>query len=143
MTTRRVLVLTEPGRRGGATVHEAGRLACADAADVTIVGVAPQASGPRCGTSIRDYNTAIIATVAQDLARARANLAAAGVSASIRLLVEGRPPSLEQFAVAGGFDLLLLPSRSRLRGRARHPAEQALRASTRADVRVLVARQAR
>jgi hypothetical protein len=143
MRAKRMLVLTEPGRSGDAALREAGELAGAGATGVTLVGVAPQASGPRCGVSIGDYNVAVIASVAEDLARARARLEGAGVAASSRLLVEGRAPSLEQFAADGDFDLLLLPSRRSVLGRTRHPAAEKLRASTRADVRLVGAREGR
>ena len=91
-------------------------------------------------TSIGDYNAAVLATVAQDLARARAILEGAGVPASSRLLVEGRAPSLEQFSADGEFDILLLPTRRSVLGRTRHPAAEKLRASTRADVRLVESR---
>ncbi len=133
----RVLVLIEPGRTGEAALPQAVELAGGDSTAVTIVGVAPQASGPRCGTSIGDYNAAVIATVADDLARARAVLERAGVPVASRLLIEARAPSLEQFAVDGGFDLLLLPARHSVLARPRHPAAAKLRASTGADVQVV------
>ncbi len=138
MATRtRTLVLIEPGRAGDAAVAEARILARRTATELTVVGLAPQASGPRCGTSTLDYNTAIVAAVADDLARVRERLASDGVVTACHLLLEGRDPALEHFAATREFDLILLPSRRRRFGPARHPAAPRLAAGIRAEVRIV------
>ncbi len=130
-------MLIEPGRAGDVAVAEARILARRTATELTVVGIAPQASGPRCGTSTLDYNSAIVAAVSDDLARVHERLAADGVATACHLLVEGRDPSLEQFAATGEFDLILLPSRRRRFGPARHPAAPRLAAGIRAQVRIV------
>ncbi|MFZ0090187.1 MAG: hypothetical protein WAL63_11810 [Solirubrobacteraceae bacterium] len=137
---RRTLVVIEPGRGGDAAVDEARAGDAPIASELTLVGVAPQASGPRCGTSILDYNAAIVDAVADDITRARDRLIFAGVRPSCRLLIEGRGPTLEEFVASEQFDLILLPSRGRRAGRGRHAAAQRLRTDTSAEVRLVVAR---
>lgn len=114
----RTLVLIEPGRAGDAAVHQALTLARRTAMELTIVGIAPQAPGPRCGTSTLDYNAAIVAAVREDLARVRETLGGDGALPVCRLIVQGRDPALEQFAATGDFDLVLLPARGRRFGSA-------------------------
>ena len=140
MRPRRTLVLIEPGRAGDVAVDKAAVHAGAVASDLTLVGVAPQALGPRCGVSNLDHNAAIVDAVAHDLARARDRLASRGVSAACRLLVEGRDASLDEFAAAGQFDLILLPSRGTRLGRARHPAAAGLTRGTPAEILVTARR---
>jgi hypothetical protein len=73
-----------------------------------------------------------------DLEQARKRLGEIGTEASYRLLIEGKEPSLTQFAADGGFDLVLLPARRRLLRAARHPAAPRLRlAGAGAEVRVV------
>lgn len=139
MRALRTLVVVEPGRAGDAAVDEArahaGRMGC----EVTLVGVAPQVTSVRCGPSGGEYNEAVVDAVARDLARACDRLVTAGVGVTCRVLVDGRDPPLEQFAAAGGFGLILLPSRRPRWRPARHPWAQRLSSVTEAEVR-LVAR---
>jgi nucleotide-binding universal stress UspA family protein len=143
MTAHNVLVLVEPGRAGAAAVTAARELTAAGALEVTIVGVAPQASGPRCGPSNQDYNHAVIDTVEQEIAQAAAQLGDAGARARSRVIVEGLGPSLEHIVQAGNFDLILLPSRHQFLRRASHPAAAQVSARTRAEVRIVTPRLAR
>jgi hypothetical protein len=141
MNAHHVLVLIEPGRAGTAAVAAARELAAAGAVELTIVGVAPQASGPRCGTSIHGYNRAVIDAVAQDLAEAAAGLRETGACVVSRMIVEGVDPPLAHLAAAGNFDAVLLPSRRSLRPRATHPAAAQVAASTPANVRIVTPRR--
>jgi len=143
MGTRRTLVVIEPGRAGDVAVSEARAHAGLLESHLTLVGVAPQAAGPRCGTSILEYNAAIIDAVTHELARARDRLVSDGICVACRLLIEGRDPSLEEFAAGGEFDLILLPSRRPRLGRARHPAAERLTTGTPAEVRLVAARPGR
>jgi hypothetical protein len=79
----------------------------------------------------------VIESAARDLARARDCLAAAGRDATCRLLVDGRDPRLEQFAAAGAFDLILLPSRGPGWAAGRHPSARRLTRATQAEVRLV------
>jgi hypothetical protein len=72
-------------------------------------------------------------------AGARGRLATAGLDVTCRFLVDGRDPPLEEFAAAGAFGLILLPSRRPRWRSARHPSARRLTCLTRAEVR-LVAR---
>jgi hypothetical protein len=138
MNRTRVLALWEPGRRGGAAVAYAVELAKAENLAVTVVSVVVQASGPRCGTSIRDYNLAVKDVVATELGRLRSRLGQIGATTAYKLLVEDRDLSLPDFTNAGGFDLVLLPSRRRrLGGALRHPTADLLRMATRAELRII------
>lgn len=134
---KRVLVLVEPGRGGGAVISYAGALADAEGTTLTVVGIAPHAPRPRCGTSLCDYNLAVAEAVATDLGRARERLSRSGSVVSSELLVEGRGRSLAQFTAAGDFDLVLLPARRRWFGAASHPAARDLRTATDAEIRVV------
>ncbi|MGA9859254.1 MAG: hypothetical protein WBQ18_15420 [Solirubrobacteraceae bacterium] len=129
----RVLALLEPSRAGRAVIEAAAELT---ADDVTFVAVAPQATGPRCGVSIGDYNAAVVESVISDLEHAVAELTAGGGHACAQLIVEGHDPPLERFAASGNFDLILLPARHSLRA-GHHPAAGRLRAVSTAEVRVL------
>jgi hypothetical protein len=51
--------------------------------------------------------------------------------------VDGRDPPLEEFAAAGGFSLILLPSRRPRWRSARHPSERRLTSHTLAEVRLI------
>ena len=138
MDGKRVLVVFEPARSGMATLSLARALGEREGATLTVVGVAPQGmSGPRCGNSARDYNLAVQDSVAGDLAHARAWLGEFGVRASYELLIDRTPPSLDEFAAAGRFDLVLLPARRRPMRAPGHPAEARLRRVTSAEVRVI------
>jgi hypothetical protein len=135
---RRVLVLFESGRGGGAALDLGRELALAQPTELTVVCVAPQAtSGARCGNSALDYNNVLAETTAKDLDRACERLAGFGVAASYELLLEGVDPPLERFTADGAFELVLLPARRRpLRG-AGHPAAARLARVARAEVRVI------
>ena len=133
----RVLVLCEHSRVGTAVIDLARRLAeLADAA-VTVVAVAPQApSGPRCGNSATEYNDAVAGSVVRDLEQARERLGRLAERASFRLLIEGAEPSLTQFAVDGGFDLVLLPAHWWPLRAAYHPEAKGLEVSG-AEIRIV------
>jgi CheY-like chemotaxis protein len=139
MDGERVLVVFEPVRSGAATLELARDLVERQGATLTVVSVAPQGmSCARCGNSARDYNLAVRDSVAGDLAHARARLEEFGVPASYALLLDGVAPSLDEFATAGRFDLVLLPARRRPIGG--HPAAERLRRTTGADVQVIAPR---
>ena len=134
----RVLVLCEHGRAGAAAIDLARELAATERVAVTVVGVAPQApSGPRCGNSAIEFNDAVADSVVRDLEHARAQLGRAAGRASFQLLVEGVPPSLAQFAAAGGFDLVLLPARRRPLRAAYHPQAKRLGQVPGAEIRIV------
>ena len=134
----RVLVLCEHGRAGAAAIRLARELVEDEHVAVTIVGVAPQApSGPRCGNSAIEFNEAVADSVVQDLEQARAQLGRAADHASFRLLVDGVPPSLEEFAVDGRFDLVLLPARRRPLRVSHHPQAKRLGQVPGAEIRIV------
>ena len=134
----RVLVLCEHGRAGAAAIDFARELARHDHVTVTVVGVAPQApSGSRCGNSATEFNDAVADSVVQDLEQAREQLGPAADRASFRLLVEGAPPSLAQFAAEGRFDLVLLPAHRRPLRAAYHPQAKRLGQLPGADIRIV------
>lgn len=137
----RVLVLSESGRGGEAALKRARVLAEYDRAELTVVGVAPQARSGQCTGPAAGYNDAVADAVVMELEHARERLDEFGVDASYRLLIEGTPPSLEQFAADGGFDLVLLPARRRPFRAARHPAAKQLSGACAAEVRVVDARR--
>lgn len=139
MPAERVLVLFESGRGGGSALAVGRELALEHAARLTVVCVAPQAaSGARCGNSALDFNRAIADDAARDLDLACERLASAGVGATYKLLVEGKDPTLPEFASEREFDLVLLPARRRLLGGHRHP--EAARVSRACGVAVRVVR---
>lgn len=111
--TRRVLVRIEPGRAGAGALDRARALARSEPTELTLVAIAPQATGPRCGTSIRDYNRAVIEAAREDLARARASLSASAARVCCQVLVEGLDPPLEELVARGAFDHVVLPARAR------------------------------
>jgi nucleotide-binding universal stress UspA family protein len=138
MDGKRVLVLFEPGRGGAAVLELARELVERQGATLTVVSVAPQGvSGARCGNSALDYNLVVQDSVAEDLDDARAWLGEFGARASFELLIERASPSLEEFAAAGGFDLVLLPARRRPLRAPGHPAAERLRVATGAELQVI------
>jgi nucleotide-binding universal stress UspA family protein len=141
MDGKRVLVVFEPGRGGAAVLGLARELAEREGATLTVVSVAPQGvSGARCGNSALDYNLALQDSVVEDLDHARARLAEFGVRASYELLLERAWPSLDEFAAAGRFDLVLLPARRRPLRAPGHPAAERLRLATGAEIQVVTPR---
>jgi hypothetical protein len=66
----RIAVLFEPGRRGVAALARASELAAAPGVELTVVALAPQASGPRCGASNDAYNCAASDEAAAELRQA-------------------------------------------------------------------------
>lgn len=141
MDGKRVLVLFEPGRGGAAVLELARELVERQGATLMVVSVAPQGvSGARCGNSALDYNLVVQDSVAEDLDHARAWLGEFGACASFELLIERASPSLEEFAAAGDFDLVLLPARRRLLRAPGHPAAGRLRIATGAEVQVIAGR---
>jgi nucleotide-binding universal stress UspA family protein len=141
MDGKRVLVVFEPGRGGAAALGLARELADREGATLTVVSVAPQGvSGARCGNSALDYNLALQDSVVEDLDHARARLAEFGVRASYELLIECAWPSLDEFAAAGRFDLVLLPARRRPLRAPGHPGAERLRLATGAEIQVVTPR---
>jgi hypothetical protein len=141
MDGKRVLVVFEPVRSGGAVLELARELVERHSATLTVVSVAPQdMSAARCGHSALDYNLAIQDSVVGDLDHARAWLEEFGVSASYELLIDGVSPSLDELAAAGRFDLVLLPARRRLMRAPGHPAAERLRRTTGAEIQVIAPR---
>jgi nucleotide-binding universal stress UspA family protein len=141
MNGKRVLVVFEPARSGAAALELARELVERQGATLTVVSVAPQGmSGARCGNSPIDYNLAIQDSVVGDLDRARARLEEFGARASYELLIDGDSPSLDEFAAAGGFDLVLLPARRRPMRAPGHPAAKRLRHATSAEIQIITPR---
>ena len=137
---RRVVVLYEPGRTGSAALDLARRLVGAAGLGLTVVSVAPQDTRICCGTgSAMDYNRAVCDTAEAELLQARKKLGATGERATFKLLVQDKDPPLAAWVAAGDFDVVLLPARRRPLRRSKHPAAEALRRSTRAEVRVIEA----
>ena len=75
MAPGQVLALVEPGRHGGAAVTQARLIALGEPAQLTVVALARQATGPRCGTSILDYNRTVAEAASEDIGRVREGLA--------------------------------------------------------------------
>jgi nucleotide-binding universal stress UspA family protein len=141
MDGKRVLVVYEPGRGGVAVLQLARELVERQRATLTVIGVVPQGvSGARCGNSALDYNLAVQDSVAKDLEHARARLGEFGAHASYELLIERTSPSLDEFAAAGGFDLVLLPARRRPLRAPGHPAAERLRLATGAEIKIIAPR---
>ncbi|MGN6169865.1 MAG: hypothetical protein ACTHQQ_17105 [Solirubrobacteraceae bacterium] len=135
---RRVLVLHEAGPAGTAALDLARELDLQEGADLTVVAVVPTAaSGSRCGGSALEFNAIVKETVANELDRARERLGHAAGRTKYALLVEGEDPALEQWIVAGSFDLILLPARRRLLRAPGHPSAGRLRDATDAEVRIV------
>jgi hypothetical protein len=138
MDGKRVLVVFEPGRSGAAALELARELVARQGAALTVVSVAPQGmSGARCGNSALDYNLAIQDSVGADLDHARACLGEFGARASYELLLDGVWPSLDEFAAAGRFGLVLLPARRRPMRAPGHPGAERLRRATGAEIQVI------
>lgn len=135
----KVLVVYEPGRAGAAAIDLGRELAELEEATLTVVGVAPQApSGSRCGNSAVEYNEMVVESVARDLDRAGTRLGpAVAARTRFQLLIEGAEPSLQQFARAGGFELVLLPARRRPMRARSHPEAARLRLIAGAEIRVV------
>jgi hypothetical protein len=141
MDGNRVLVVFEPGRGGAAVLGLARELSERQGATLTVVSVAPQGvSGARCGSSALDYNLALQDSVVEDLDHARAWLEEFGARASYELLIEHAWPSLDEFAAAGRFDVVLLPARRRPLRAPGHPAAERLRLATGAEIQVVAPR---
>ena len=141
MTGKRVLVVFEPARSGAAALELGRELVQHHGAALTVVSVAPQGvSGARCGNSALDYNLALQDSVAGDLDDARRWLGEFGARASYELLIDGVWPSLDEFAAAGRFDLVLLPARRRPMRAPSHPAAERLRRATGAEIQVVARR---
>jgi hypothetical protein len=133
----RVLALYERGRGGAGVLREAAKLVEANAAELTVVTLAPQdRAPPACGVYADAYNAGVREDAAAELTEAARLLGPSGERGRYEQLVDGRDPPLEARAAAGGFDLVLLPGRSSLPA-ARHPARRALRRACDAEVRVI------
>jgi hypothetical protein len=131
-------VLNEPGPATAAVLDVARQLVEQADAALTVVSVVPQApSGPRCGGSALEYNSAVCQTVAEELERARAALGEAAAHATFKMLIEGVDPPLEVWSAAAGFDLILLPARRRPLRSLKHPHAARLSRQTGAEVRII------
>jgi nucleotide-binding universal stress UspA family protein len=141
MNGKRVLMVFEPARSGAAALELARELVERQGATLTVVSVAPQGtSGARCGNSALDFNLAIQDLVTEDLDYARAYLEEFGAHASYEVLIDGVSPSLDEFAAAGRFDLVLLPARRRPMRAPGHPAAKPLRRATSAEIQIIMPR---
>lgn len=138
--SKRIVVVSEPGRNGAAALARAAALAASSASEVTVVATAPQTttSCRNCGGVSPDaYNRAIREDVAQDLRHATAQLNLDARAVIVKLLIEGTDPPLANWIAQERFDLVLLPARrSGLRLRS-HPAAHLLQSLTAADVQVV------
>jgi nucleotide-binding universal stress UspA family protein len=135
-----ILVLFEPGPAGVAAVELARDLALHGNATVTVVGIAPRAPKLHCVGSARAYDDAVRDAVARELEQAEELLWPIGSRGECRLLTEGSDPPLQEFVARERFDLVLLPAHRRPLRSAKHPAADALRRSTAAEVRIVDAR---
>src|SRR5579859_4906688 len=129
MPPLRVLALVAPGRHGDDAIRHAQALATSRPVQLTIAALAQTVSGPRCGTSILDFNAAVAQAAGEDLRRARALL---GPDARYVLISDREDGALGEFVAAEGIELVLLPGR-----RGRHPQARRLRHSCAAEVRVV------
>jgi hypothetical protein len=144
MDGKRVLVVFESGRGGAAVLELARELVERQGATLTVVSVAPQGvSGARCGNSALEYNLAVRDSVAEDLDCARAGLGEFGTRASYESLIGRASPSLDAFAAAGRYDLVLLPARRRPLRAPGHPAAERLGRATGAVIQVIAPRRRR
>jgi hypothetical protein len=135
----RVAVVLEPGRSGATALAHATALAATPACELTVVAIAPKATGCRCcgGPSPYAYDCAVRDDVAQELHKATARLGPVGQDIKVKLLVEGSDPPLETWIAQGRFDLVLLPARWRVLRSRSHPAARLLRRFTDANIRVV------
>jgi hypothetical protein len=141
MTGKRVLVVFERARSGAAALELGRELVQRQGATLTVVSVAPQGmSGARCGNSPLDFNLSIQDVVIEDLDYARASLEEFDAHASYEVLIDGVSPSLDEFAAAGCFDLVLLPARRRPMRAPGHPAAKPLRRATSAEIQIVTSR---
>jgi hypothetical protein len=141
LARRRVLALSEPGRRGSAAVDVARDFVAADPGVLTVLSVAPQDTAARCGrccgSNPTAFNRAVAEATAEELHEARSRLGQIAESVTFTMLVEGVDPPLADWVAAQKFELVLLPARRRLLGGAGHPEAERLRAKTSAEVRVV------
>ncbi len=134
----RIAVVLEPGRSGAAALGQAAALAAMPDSELTVVAIAPQATGPRCcGPSPDAFNCAVRDEVANDLEKAAELIGSTSEAANFRLLVEGSDPPLETWVAQGGFDVVLLPARRRVLRPWGHPAERPLRRCADVDVHIV------
>jgi hypothetical protein len=134
----RVVVLYEHGRSGSAALDVACRLVAGDGLALTVVTVAPQDTRICCGAgSALDYNRAVCEAAEAELQEACELLGPVGDRALFKLLVEDKDRPLADWIASGDYDVVLLPARRRPLRRAKHPAADQLRRSTRAEVRVV------
>jgi hypothetical protein len=133
--------LCEPGRRGAAALDVAPEFVEREAAAPTVLTIAPQMraagrSGCR-GADARAHSQAVADATAEELQKARGRLGSMADHASFEMLIEGSDSPLAEWIAARHFDVVLLPARRRLFGRAKHPEAARLQASTSAEVRVV------
>jgi hypothetical protein len=137
----RVLALFEPGRRGSAAVDLARDVVGPDPRALTVVCIAPQDTAARCGRCCGSdptaFNRAVAESTAEDLDAARTRLGQLADRVTFTALVEGVDPPFDKWVAAREFELVLLPARWGLFGRARHPEADRLRAGSFAEVRVV------
>lgn len=140
----RIVAVSEPGRNGAAALARATALATASSAQLTIVATAPQ-TATHCrscgGVSIAAFNRAVCDEVAVELQSAIGRLDFDADKMSVKLLIEGSDPALEQWIAQGEFDLVLLPARRSGWYYRSHPAARVLRGTTGADIRVINSKQ--
>lgn len=135
---RRIAVLLEPGRSGIATLERGVALSREHEAELTVVGVAPQAERARCAApSPGGYNDAVCDAVSSELQAAERRIGASNPGAAYVLLVEGRDEPLGRWLQAQATDLVLLPARPPLLRWPRHPAARRLRRRLQAEIRVV------
>ena len=133
----RALVLFEPTPGGAVALREAAELSGAGT-DVTVITLAPQAVAARCcqrGPGVEVVNCVARDEAADELRQARELLGAAADGVTFRTLIDRRDPPVGNWAAAGAFDLIVLPSRRlSLRG---HPLARRLRRATKTELRLV------
>jgi nucleotide-binding universal stress UspA family protein len=134
----RVLVVHAPLSAPDGALELAAQLASAPGAHLTVVALALQDTDPaRCVVGTPAYNRGVREDAAQELRRAREQLAQRPGRTRFKLLVEGRDPPLGAWAAAERFDVIVLGAHRGLQGRGMRRLADSLRRETQADVRVL------
>jgi hypothetical protein len=105
---RRVAVVFERGRAGGAALREAAERANAGA-ELSVVTLAPQARAVRRAGGEGPYNVAIRHEAQLELHEARDLLGSVAARATFNVLSGCPQPPLASWVAEHGFDLVVLP----------------------------------
>ena len=116
---RRILVVYEPSRRGGAALEEVRRLAPGPVDALTVVALAPGLPAMNCVFSGAALDAAVVDAADRDLANARRGLGPLAAGATFQVLTGDAEHALADLVRSGSFDLVLLPGGSGVFGRRR------------------------